>query len=123
MVLDISNEFINPRRLSQSVLQICEILGMYQAELARILRLQCRDIGRLSSGKAVLEKGTESWQQAEFFLEFYRLLYLFHDGNEVAMCNWLRKDNPELGGAPLLQMVDELRVSDVISYLKDAVQT
>lgn len=118
MVFEIQNKFVNPRQLTQSVLQICDMLGMYQAELARILHLQCSDIGKLSSGKAVLDEGSESWQAAQQFLQVYQSIYTRFEGNGVAMCNWLRRENPELAGVPLLLMVDEGRIEDVIKYLE-----
>jgi hypothetical protein len=116
-VFEIQNRLTSPRQLTQTVLQITEMLGMYQAELARILHVQCGDIGKLSSGKAILEEGSESWQQAELFLQLYQLLYTHFEGDGVSMCNWLRKENTELGGVPLLLLVDELRINDVIRFL------
>ena len=121
MVFKIENRIAGPRPLTQSVLQITEMLGLYQAELARILHLQCSDIGRLSSGKSVLEEHSDSRQQATLFLDFYQWLYIHFDGDSVAMCNWLRRENKELGGVPLLLMVDELRINDVSNYLKQLV--
>ena len=119
MVFEIQSRIVDPRQLTQSVLQITEMLGMYQAELARILHLQCSDIGRLSSGKAVLEEDSENWQQAERFLQFYQLLYTHFDGDGVAMRNWLRRENSELGGVPLLLMVDDLKIEAVIQFFHE----
>ena len=45
MVFKIENATANERSLSQSVIQVIELLGMYHAELARILGQQCGDIG------------------------------------------------------------------------------
>lgn len=118
MVFKIENRIAEPRQLTQSVLQITEMLGIYQAELARILHIQCSDIGRLSSGKSVLEEHSDSWQQAVLFLDFYQRLYTHFDGDSIAMCNWLRRENKELEGVPLLLMVDELRINDVANCLK-----
>ena len=118
MVFEIQNKLAGPRQITQSVLQICDMLGMYQAELARILHLQCGDIGQLANAKAVLEQDSESWQQAGLFLEFYQLLYQYFEGDGVAMRNWLRKENKELGGSPLLIMVDDLNIEKVIHYFK-----
>jgi len=48
------------------------MLNLYQAELARILRLQCADIGQLGNEQAVLESDTEALVQVLKFLQFYR---------------------------------------------------
>jgi len=44
-----------PRKLTYSVLQVSEMLVMLNAELARVLKLQCADIGALSSAQLTFE--------------------------------------------------------------------
>ena len=107
----------SPRKLTQSVLQAAELLGMYQAELARILLINCGDIGELSNARKILQPDSESWQQARLFIHFFELLYNAKQGDAIAMCHWLRASNSELGGVPLLLMVDELCIRDVIDHL------
>jgi hypothetical protein len=41
----------DPRQLTQSVLQAAQLLGMYQAELARILSVNCWENGELANAK------------------------------------------------------------------------
>lgn len=43
-----------PQRLTPAVLQAAGMLGMYRAELARVLHLQCGDIGELTSMRKTL---------------------------------------------------------------------
>ena len=90
---------------------------MYHAELARILHLQCGDIGLLANGKSVLDEQSESWGHALAFLNFYQKLYTHFEGDGVAMRNWLRRDHPEFDKTPLLVMVDDLRIQDVVNLL------
>ncbi len=115
---DIADDvFDAPDRLTPAVLQIADMLGMYRAELARVLHLQCGDIGRIATIKETLTPGTQTWQQAVLFVRFYRALYAAMDGDEVAMVHWLRADNKALQGVPLLLMVDEDRVANVLDYV------
>ncbi len=108
----------SPRKLSQSVLQITQILGMYQAELARILGYQCREIGKLASGQQCLQKETYAWQQAVDFIAVYQALYELFQGDSAHMYHWLRSHNDDLSGTPHLLMVDDLRVADVLALLQ-----
>ncbi len=117
MVTEIKPRLMTARPFSQSVLQITEMLGMYHAELARVLHRQCSDIGSLANGKTVLDEGNESCSHALDFLKFYQILYTHFDGDGVAMCNWLRRDHSEFDKTPLLVMVDDLRIQNVISLL------
>jgi hypothetical protein len=87
-----------PARLTPAVLQAAELQGLYRAELARVLQLQCGDIGRLSAAQELLVRGSRSWQQAVLFIRFYRALFAVMEGNEAAMCHWLRGHNRQLGG-------------------------
>jgi len=117
VVFEITGDTSDPRRLTQSVLQVIALLDMYQAELARVLCLKCGDIGELAAAQRYLVTGTEAWEQALLLVRFYRLLYQRMCGDGVAMRHWLRVENAALGGVPHLMIVDENRLADVVSYL------
>jgi len=106
--------------LTQSVLQASQMLGLYHAELARVLKMQCADIGDLANAQSRLVINTEAWAQAEKFILLFELLFLKFQGNEALMCNWLRKNNLELNGVPLYLMVDDGKIEDCLSYLKSS---
>ena len=94
------------------------MLDLYQAELARVLKVRCGDIGELSSGQRCLEPGTEAWRQAQMFVRFYQALYRSRDGDGVAMRHWLRIDNADLTGVPHLIIVDDGELERVVKYLE-----
>ena len=119
MVFEIQADVHEPRELTRSVLQIVALLGLFQAELARVLHLKCGDIGELASARHCLEPGTEAWEQALLLVRFYRALYAGTGGNGVAMRHWLRVDNEALGGVPHLLIIDEDRLQEVVVYLED----
>ena len=106
--------FDSPARLTPAVLQAAEMLGMYRAELARVLHLQCQDIGRLADMKQLLEPDTVAWRQAVVFIRFYQTLFAGMQGEEAAIHHWLRTENDALGGVPLLLIVDEDRLAPVL---------
>ncbi len=114
-LLDVSQ---SEKKFTQAVLQITQMLGIYHAELARILCLQCADIGELSSANKVLSKNSVAWAQAEKFIELYDCLYVLKQGDEALMNNWLRKEHKCFLAAPLYMMVDELKIDEVLSVLK-----
>jgi len=109
------------KTLTQAVLQITQMLGVYHAELARILHLKCSDIGELSNAETIVSKKTTPWIQAEKYIELYENLYNLFDGNEALMNNWLRKKNKSLNAVPLYLMVDELRIDDVLDALNNSI--
>lgn len=102
------------KTLTQAVLQITQMLGLYHAELARILHLNCSDVGDIADAKKNLTKDSIEWEQAENLMAFYELLFAHCTGDEVCMHNWLRRHNSNLNGAPLYIMVDELAIERVI---------
>lgn len=117
-VFQITAPVSDPRKLTQSVLQITAMLDMYQAELARVLKVHCGDIGMLASGKRYLEPGTEAWKQAQLFVRFYQALYRSKGGDGVGMRHWLRIENKDLGGVPHLIIVDDGELLRVVEYLE-----
>jgi hypothetical protein len=120
VVFEIADDTSDPRKLTQSVLQVIALLDMYQAELARVLHMKCGDIGELASARRCLETDTGHWQQALLFVRFYRLLFNRMNGDGVAMRHWLRVENAGLGGVPHRMIVDDDRLAEVVSYLENA---
>lgn len=117
MVFKIINATENERKLSQSVVQIIELLGMYHAELARILGQRCGDIGELTSGKNCLRRDTKAWQQASLLVDTYNLLFDCFEGNDVAMYHWMRAHNKTLEGTPHFLIVDDDKLQIIHDYL------
>ncbi len=105
------------KKLTQAVLQITQMLGIYNAELARILHLRCADIGELSSAHTNIQSNTEAWFQAIKYVEMYEGLYYLCEGSEIKMNNWLRKKHKYLQAIPLYLMVDEQKINRVIDVL------
>ena len=75
MVFQITQAVDDPRTLTQAVLRIATMLDMFQAELARVLHVNCGDIGQLSCGRQELQTGTLFWDQAQLFVRFFQGLY------------------------------------------------
>ena len=118
MVFQITRAADDPRTLIQVVLQIATMLDMFQAELARVLYVNCGDIGQLSCGRQVLETGTLSWDQAQLFVRFLQGLYQQMNGDGVAMRHWLRVENRALKGVPHLLLVDDDRLAELVSFVE-----
>ena len=117
-IIKLSDVSYSEKALTQAVLQVTQMLGIYHAELARILHLQCVDIGELSNANNVISKSSASWIEAEKYIKLYEYLYLSHNGNEALINNWLRKKNEKLKAIPLYLMVDELRIDDVLDVFR-----
>ena len=121
MLFKIDNPFESERKLSQAVIQVTEQLSMYHAELARILGLQCGDIGELTSGQRCIDQETEAWQNAVLFINTYHLLFDYFNGNGVAMYHWMRADNVHLNGTPHFLIVDDGQLQSIHDYLDRAI--
>ncbi len=108
--------FASPERLTPAVLQAAEMLGMYRAELARVLHLKCHDIGEFADIKKYLEPDSQAWRQALSFIRLYQTLFVHMQGDEAAIHHWLRAENKNLAGVPLLLIVDEDKLSQVLDF-------
>lgn len=105
------------KSLTLALVQVSQMLGLYHAELARILHIKCKDIGDLVSANKYIPRDSQQWQYAEQFIYVYELLYIYADGDEVKIYNWLRRQQATLGATPLYMMVDEQRIDEVINWL------
>lgn len=117
MTYRLSDPFSSPQRLSQSVIQAAEMLGLVRAEVGRILGYRYEQFSALYDGSRVLEEGTFAWEQGVLFVRFYQGLYDLMEGDEPRMINWLRRENRELGNSPFYLMVDEGRLAEVVAFM------
>ena len=122
MILEIPEIPTDARKLTQAVIQVVDMLDLYQAELARILHLQCSDIGQLANAQKPLVAGSDAWDKARNFIYFYQLLYKKHQANGVSMRHWLRRRHDSFDQTPHLMLVDDDRLMDLILYLKSSLQ-
>ena len=117
MTYRLNDSVSSPRKLSQSVVQAGEMLGLVRAEVARVLGFKCESISALYDGRLLLQEGTEAWQQGELFIRFYNRLYDRFDGDLAHMVHWFRADNKLLGNSPFLLIIDEGELEKVEAFL------
>ena len=94
-----------------------DMLGVYRAELARILHLKCFDVSNPIMLEILLSDDVELERRARRFVQLYTLLEKQFSGDAAAMANWVRRENVLLETTPLLAMVDQDRTEDVIALL------
>jgi len=103
-------------QLTRAVVQITELLGLYRAEMASILHIQCADMAAMCCARRVLTFGTPSWRRATSMVRFYNVLYEQFSGNSTAVNNWLRRDHRALRGVPLLLIIDHDKLDEVVGF-------
>ncbi len=114
----LADPFSSPQRLSQSVVQAGELLGLYRAEVARILGVQCDDVSALYEGRWLLAPESAAWTQAALFVRLYSALFDRMAGDGPRMVHWLRADHAVLGCSPFLLMVDAGRLAEVVAFIE-----
>jgi hypothetical protein len=100
-----------------------EILGLYRAELARVLGLNCPDVSDSQKLELLFESNSAVRSQAELFIRFFMLLETVFANDTVLMVNWLRRENSELGTSPFLAMVDHKQLNDVVDVLQQTINS
>ncbi|HEC27286.1 MAG TPA: hypothetical protein ENI67_07750 [Gammaproteobacteria bacterium] len=98
-----------------------DALGMYRAELARILCLKCYDVSDSMQLELLLGEDPEITYRAKRFVYLYALLDKQLSGDTANMAHWIRRENVFLGTTPLLAMVDQGRLEDVIAIISKGV--
>lgn len=108
----------DPRLLSQQVVQIMQMLQLYQAEIARILGLHCADVGALARAATCLVPDTPAWERACLLVRCYRALYRRCEGDGVAMYHWLHRELPGFAATPHRLLVDDHALAAVVAHLE-----
>lgn len=121
MIHRLNDPFSSPSKLSRSVVQAGDMLGLVRAEVARILGFKCESITALYNGRLLLEEGTEAWRQGVLFVRFYQALYDEMAGEEARMVHWLRREHQAFGTSPFYLIVDNGRLAEVLAYLERGV--
>jgi hypothetical protein len=105
--------------LIASINHATDTLGLYRAELARILELNCADVSDSHKLELLIKSSLAVRSRAELFVRLFYLLETVFPDDMALIINWLHKDNNELGTTPLLAMVDQGRLSDVVDALQE----
>ena len=108
--------------LIASVNHATDTLGLYRAELARILGLNCGDVSDSQNLELLFKSNSAVRSQAELFVHFFLFLEMLFPDDTVLMVNWIRKGNVDLGTTPFLAMVDHGKLSDVVDVLQQTLK-
>ncbi|MCG6936728.1 MAG: hypothetical protein LJE83_00955 [Gammaproteobacteria bacterium] len=95
-----------------------DTLGLYRAELARILGLNCADVSDSQNLELLFASNSSVRSQAELFVYFFQLLEILFPDDTVAMVHWFRRENSKLGTTPFLAMVDHGQLGKVVDVLQ-----
>lgn len=106
---------LTPRTLIAALNHASDSLGLYCAELARILGLRCDDVSDSRALEKQLQYEAPVQECAQRLVHLYTLLETRFDDDNVAMVHWLRVEHSGIGTTPLLAMVDEGRLEDVVA--------
>lgn len=106
--------------LIAAVNHAADMLGLYRAELARILDLNCADVSDAQQLELLLQENRAVRAAAESFIVFYQLLERKFSNDTVAMVHWFRKEHASLGTTPFLAMIDNIQLNTVIELLRSS---
>lgn len=93
-------------RLGLSARQLSAVIGVSEASLSRMKRLDFR-----------LERGTKPFELSLLFIRLFRSLDAITGGDEAVARVWLKGDNTALGAAPLTKIATVSGLVDVLAYL------
>lgn len=118
-MLALTSPLASAADVTVAVLQVAEVLGLYQAELARILMLRCSDIADLYAGR-VIEKNSMTYNNALLFIGLYRWLYSHYAGDDVMICHWLRRYDRVTGRSPFIRIFDHGELIIIVNELNNS---
>jgi transcriptional regulator with XRE-family HTH domain len=108
------------RTLARAATRAASLLGLRQAELARILGVSAATVSRMASGEHVLQPGQKAWELAALFVRLFRSLDALVGSNETQARAWLTSPNAALGATPRQLIADAEGLVRVVHYLDAA---
>lgn len=93
-------------RLGLSARQLSAVIGVSEASISRMKRLDFR-----------LERGTKPFELSLLLIRLFRSLDAITGGDEAVARAWLKGENTVLGGAPLIKIATVSGLVDVLAYL------
>ncbi|HFQ91665.1 MAG TPA: helix-turn-helix domain-containing protein, partial [Chromatiales bacterium] len=98
------------RVLTTAVLNAARIMGLRQAQLARILGVSEATVSRMKQGAWQPTEHSKTWELAALLVRLFRGLDALMASDDRALQSWLHSRNQALGDAPvnLLHRVEGL---------------
>ena len=96
-----------------------QILGLKNAQLAKILGLSVPTVARMRKGGRMLVQGSKSYELALYLIKLFQNLETRFGNNEWVIQSWMMTPNSVLSGRPvdLIQSVDGLiRATEHANY-------
>lgn len=103
--------------LRKALLRAADIMGLSQADLARILGLSQPTVSRLRSGRYQLDEQRKEWELAILLIRLYRGLDALMASDETALRAWIHNPNAELGARPGERIASVTGLVDVLDYV------
>ncbi len=108
------------KTLSRATLRAAQLLGLTQAELARILGLSRATVSRMAAGGYPLAEGQKSWELAALFVRLFRSLDALVGSKDDQAQAWLNSENTALGATPRQMICKAEGLVSVVHYLDAA---
>jgi transcriptional regulator with XRE-family HTH domain len=104
---------------AKGVQRVAEFWALTNEELGEILGLSASTISRLRNGSWHFQRGTKSFELAQYLLRLFRSLDSLMGSDDAAARSWLAGENRDLGARPI-DLVRTIRgLSDVADYVDD----
>ena len=106
--------------LARAATRAANLLGLSQADLARILGVSPATVSRMAAGRYALQPGQKAWELAALFVRMFRSLDALVGANDAQARAWLTSPNRALGGEPRSLLAQTEGLVRVVHYLDAA---
>ena len=109
------------RVLTSATLKAAELLGITQADLARIIGVSAPTVSRMKAGAYRLSEERKEWSLAALLVRLYRSVDSIVAGRTEDARAWMWGANRDLGGAVPAELIADVQgLVHVVDYLDAA---
>lgn len=105
--------------LSKAVANAARLWGFSNETLGRIIGVSAPTVSRLHRGAYQLERGTKSFELAQYFVRLFRSLDALMGSDDQASVSWLKTRNTDLDGRPIDLILTIRGLFEVADYVDD----
>ncbi|MBW8294612.1 MbcA/ParS/Xre antitoxin family protein [Sphingopyxis sp.] len=119
MVTQLALQADQGRVLSEAVARVATCWKLTNDQLGAVVGISAATASRLRSGSYQIQRAEKAFELGQYLVRLFRSLDALMGSDDAASISWLKSENIDLGGRPIVLIRSIRGLSDVADYVDD----